>query len=97
MSGHDSNTTFERAIHPMKQFSPMTVIEEGIRIDESDKQPENARFRIREMCESDSNVIVESDRHLVKQSSPSRFTDEGIQSDESDEQPEKAAFPIDET
>jgi hypothetical protein len=51
----------ERDLHSLKHDSPIFSTEEGIQIDESDEQLENADHSIDESLESDSNAIVESD------------------------------------
>jgi hypothetical protein len=43
----------------LKQRSQSCSTEEGIQIDESDEQLENANFAIHESLEFDSNVTVE--------------------------------------
>jgi hypothetical protein len=53
-------------------------MEEGIKIDESDEQSQNALRSIHESLESDSNVIVERDLDPEKQSLPIFSTEEGI-------------------
>jgi mannitol-1-phosphate/altronate dehydrogenase len=80
----------ERELHPQKQYSQIRSTEEGIQIDESDEQPENAVGSIHESLESDSNVIVERELHPRKQYLQIRSTEEGIQIDESDEQSSNA-------
>jgi hypothetical protein len=55
------------------------LTEEGIQIDESDEQSENARPSIHESLESDSNLTVERDLHSLKQDSQIFSTEEGIQ------------------
>jgi hypothetical protein len=47
--------------HKAKDDSPIIVTEEGIQIDRSDKQYENASASSRSSLEFDSNVNVESD------------------------------------
>jgi hypothetical protein len=78
--------TVERELHPSKQFSQIFSTEEGIQIDESDKQLENAQPSIHESLELDSNVIVERELHLEKHFSQIFSTEQGIQIVESDEQ-----------
>jgi hypothetical protein len=57
---------------------PIVLILEGIQIDESDEQSENARRSINESLEPDSNVIVERDLHPKKQASQMFSAEEGI-------------------
>jgi hypothetical protein len=64
--------------------------EEGIQIDESDEQYENAQDSIHESLESDANVIVKRELHRSKQYSRIFSTVRGIQIIESDEQPQNA-------
>jgi hypothetical protein len=66
----DSNVTFESLKQQVKQFEPMTSVDEGMWIDESDEQSENARPSIRERRESDSNVTVERTVQFWKQPKP---------------------------
>jgi hypothetical protein len=82
----DSNVSVERDLHPEKQFLPSLSTEEGMQIDDSDEQNQNADSPMDESLESDSNVSVERDSHPEKQYGPSRSTEEGMQIDESDEQ-----------
>jgi hypothetical protein len=70
----------------------MTSIDEGMQIDESNEQRQNADLSICESLEFDSNLTHESSSHGEKQFSPMSSTDEGMQIDESDEQHEKADF-----
>jgi hypothetical protein len=49
----------ERELHPTKQHSQIVSTEEGIQIDESDEQLQNAKPSIHESLELNSNVIVE--------------------------------------
>jgi hypothetical protein len=64
---------------------PRLSTEEGIQIDESEKQPLNADSARDESLERDSNVTVERDSHPKKHSLPRLSTEEGMQIDESDE------------
>jgi hypothetical protein len=48
----------ERDLHPLKDSWQIFSTDEGIQIDESDEQLENAARSIYESLESDSNVIV---------------------------------------
>jgi hypothetical protein len=70
----------------VKQNGQIFSTEEGIQIDESDKQFWNARYSIHESLEPDSNVIVERDSQSEKQESQIFSTEEGIQINEIDEQ-----------
>jgi hypothetical protein len=72
----------------------MLSTDEGIQIDESDKQYPNAYFSMSESLESRSKLTVERVPHPVKQYSQITSTDEGIQIDESDEQSSNADFAI---
>jgi hypothetical protein len=76
----------ERESHLSKQDLQIFSTEEGIQIDESDKQLSNVELSRHESLELDSNVIVESDLHPVKQNGQIFSTEEGIQIDESDKQ-----------
>jgi hypothetical protein len=58
----------------------------GMRIDDSDEQPSNAKSPINESRESDSNIIIEREEQFRKQQRSIRSTAEGMQIDESDEQ-----------
>jgi hypothetical protein len=73
---------------------PRIVTEEGIQIDFSDEQYENASASIRSRVEFDSNVNVESDPHPPKHNLPRIVTEEGIQIDLSNEQHKNARFSI---
>jgi hypothetical protein len=53
----------ERDLHLEKQYSQIFSTEEGIQIDESDEQLENAESSIHKSLELDSNVIVERELH----------------------------------
>jgi hypothetical protein len=75
----------------------MVVTEEGIEIEKSDEQCENASSPIEESREPDSKVTVERDWHRQKDFWEMVLTEEGIQIDESDEQLENASSPIDES
>jgi hypothetical protein len=59
--------TVERDLHRQKQLLPSVSTEEGMQIDESDGQNENAYSPIDERVESDSNVTVERDLHSPKE------------------------------
>jgi hypothetical protein len=72
----------------------MISTDEGIQIDESNKQAANADLSIRESLESDSNLTFERLRHRMKHDSQMMSTDEGIQIDESEEQSSNADFSI---
>jgi hypothetical protein len=84
----------ERRVHPEKQFSKTTSTDDGMQIDESDEQFENASRPIRDNAEPDSNVTEPRLLQSQKQLSPSSATDEGIQISESDEQTQNAFIPI---
>jgi hypothetical protein len=79
----NSNVTPERTIHPSTHRSEIISTDEGMAIDESDMQRENAKVSIRESLKPDSNVNPERVMHLSKHRSPMTSTDEGIQIDES--------------
>jgi hypothetical protein len=55
--------TVERDSHREKQNLPSVSTDEGMQIDESDEQEENADSPIDESLESDSNLTVERDSH----------------------------------
>jgi hypothetical protein len=59
----DSNVTVERDLHPKKQFLARLSTDEGMQIDESDEQNQNADLSMNESLEPDSNVTVERDSH----------------------------------
>jgi hypothetical protein len=59
----DSNVTVEIALQREKHRSPRLSTEEGMQIDESDEQEENADLAIEESLELDSNVTVERELH----------------------------------
>jgi hypothetical protein len=82
--------TVERDLHARKQDPQSCWTEEGIQIDESDEQLQNAQHSIRETLEFDSNVIAERDAHPSKQDSQIFSTEQGIQIVESDEQSRNA-------
>jgi hypothetical protein len=88
-----ANLTTEREEQPKKQNPESRSTEEGIQIDESDEQFENAQGEIRESREPGSNVTAERDKHSPKPTSSS--TDEGMKNDESDEQSVNAPSSID--
>jgi hypothetical protein len=69
----------ERDLHPLKQSWQIFSTEQGIQIDESDEQLENAEPSIHESLELGSNVIVERDLHQRKQSLQIFSTEQGIQ------------------
>jgi hypothetical protein len=82
--------TVESDVQQKKHCAPSSFTDEGIQIDERDKQHMNAPFLMHEMIESDSNVTVERDRHSLKQWSPISATDEGMEIFKSALQPAKA-------
>jgi hypothetical protein len=55
--------TVERDPHRQKHHSPTLSTQEGMQIDESDEQSQNADLPIDESLELDSKVTVERDRH----------------------------------
>jgi hypothetical protein len=59
---------------------------DGTQIDESDEQPENTEFSIRNSVKPEWNVLIERELHRPKQYWQIISTEEGIQIDESDEQ-----------
>jgi hypothetical protein len=64
----------------------MTSTEEGMQIDDSDQQLENADSPIRVSAEPVSNVTLDRVGHPSKHESQRIVTDEGMQIDESDVQ-----------
>jgi hypothetical protein len=72
----------------------MISTDDGMQIDESDEQPENAPPARRETLDSPSNVIVERVEHRKKHCSAMISTDDGMQIDESEVAPAKAKAPI---
>jgi hypothetical protein len=80
----------DKVLHSQKQPSQIRSTEEGIQIDESDEQKQNASRSIHESLEPHSNVIVERELHPLKQLSQILSTEEGIRIDESDKQYENA-------
>jgi hypothetical protein len=67
--------------------------DDGIQIEESLEQPENAQRPIRDNLELDSKVIEARDVQTRQQFRQSLSRDEGKQMDKSDEQWEKAERP----
>jgi hypothetical protein len=59
----DSKVTVKRDAHPEKHFSPSVSTEEGMQIDESEKQLRNAYSSMDDSLDPDSNVTPERDRH----------------------------------
>jgi hypothetical protein len=59
---------------------------DGMQIDASDGQEENAEPPRRDSFEPNPNRTVDSFAHSVKQFSPMTSTEDGMQIDESDEQ-----------
>jgi hypothetical protein len=57
-----------RELHPLKQYWQIFSTEEGIQIDESTEQFENADSSIHKSLESDSNVIALRELHPLKRS-----------------------------
>jgi hypothetical protein len=57
-----------------------------MQIDESEEQPENAEFSIRESVEPDSNVTEPKLGFRAKQPLPRVVTDEGMEIAQKDEQ-----------
>jgi hypothetical protein len=90
----DSNVTIESALHQEKQLSQRTSADDGITIDDSDEQFENAYDPIRESLQLDSNVTIESALQQEKHLSQRTSTDDGITIDDSDEQSENAFCSI---
>jgi hypothetical protein len=89
----DANVTTERDLQPSKQKPPSRPTAEGMQIDESDEQRENARGARRDSREQGSKMTAERDRHSRK---PVRCsTDAGTKNDESDGQFVKAHSSID--
>jgi hypothetical protein len=50
-------------LHPEKHSLPRLLTEQGMKIDESDEQSQNADSAIEESLETDSNVTIERDLH----------------------------------
>jgi hypothetical protein len=67
-----------------KTYSSIVLTDDGIQIDSSDPQDENAELRIRESLEPDSNVMLDRDVHLKKAWRSILSTEEGIHIDVSD-------------
>jgi hypothetical protein len=63
----DSNVTVERDSHPKKQYLPSISTEEGMKIDESDEQKENAEAPIHRSAEPVSKTIFVILLHSEKQ------------------------------
>jgi hypothetical protein len=82
--------TAERDTHSQKHLLPSVSTEEGMQIDASKEQSENADAPIDERREPDSKVTVERAVHLQKQLLPSLSTEEGLQMDKSEKQSENA-------
>jgi hypothetical protein len=59
--------TFEREEHPRKQQWQSHRTEDGMQIDESDEQSENASDSIRDSREPDSKTILETSGQNPKQ------------------------------
>jgi hypothetical protein len=72
----------------------MISTDEGIQIDESDEQHQNADCSIRESLDSLSNCTFDKVPHVEKPCSQMILRDDGIQMDESDEQSSNADFSI---
>jgi nicotinic acid mononucleotide adenylyltransferase len=81
-----SNATLASARHPSKHLAQSCSTDDGMQIDESDEQRQNAYSSIRDSREPDSNVTLESAEHRLKHLSQSCSTDDGMQIDENDEQ-----------
>jgi hypothetical protein len=79
----------------VKQPFPSFSTEEGMQINESDEQEENADSPIEESLEQYSNVTIERELHSLKHQLPSILTDEGIQIDPSNGHEENADAAID--
>jgi hypothetical protein len=63
----DSNVTVERDAHFAKQCLPIRSTVEGMQIDVSDEQFENAEWSIHESFGPDSNATVDREEQLPKQ------------------------------
>lgn len=59
----DSNVTVASEPHRLKQDVPISTTEEGMHIDESDRQSTNAQASMHASLDPGSNVIVESAQH----------------------------------
>jgi hypothetical protein len=89
--------TLKSCSHPEKQYSQIDSTDEGMKMDKSDMQSENAERPIHDSLESDSNMTAERDRHPTKDSAQSFSTEEGMIIEESDEHFKKAESPIHES
>jgi hypothetical protein len=78
----------------VKQLLQTTSTDDGMQIDESDKQCQNANDLICESFEPGSKVTLDSAWHSVKQRSQRTSTDDGMQIDDSREQKENAESSI---
>jgi hypothetical protein len=85
-----SNATIERAGHSAKQYRGKPSRHEGMQMDESDEQSENAAYSIDLSLESGANVTVASERQFPKQLGQIRVTEEGIQIEEREEHVQNA-------
>jgi hypothetical protein len=65
----DSNVKFERFLHRLKQESEIVCTDDGIQIDSSARQPENADRPKTGRFEPDSNVKFERQVQPLKQES----------------------------
>jgi hypothetical protein len=63
----DWNVTAERDWHPLKQLSQRTLVELGMKIEESDEHERNAESSILESFDSGVNVTVKREVHPSKQ------------------------------
>jgi hypothetical protein len=62
-----ANVTAKRSRHPEKQFSQMCATDEGMQIESSTEQYENAECSIHKSFETAPNVTVERALHSEKQ------------------------------
>jgi hypothetical protein len=90
----DSNITEERDLAPEKQRWPTVSTEQGMQIDDSERQSWRAFASIRESLERRSNVTDESDLQSEKHDSPSVSTEDGIEIDPRNRHPENASFSM---
>jgi hypothetical protein len=92
----DSNATFERFMHSLKQATQSVSTKEGTKRDEIESQHANAAPSMRSETEPTSNVTAARLVHRPKQHSRSVSTEAGMQIDESDGHSRKAEVGIDE-
>jgi hypothetical protein len=82
----DSNMMLEREEQPMKHISQSRSTEDGMEIDESERQSRRAPTSIHDSLELDSKVTVEREEQPLKHSSQSRSTECGMEIDKSETQ-----------